>query len=178
VRWRAAAVALGLIAIGCGPVLADGLSSAPYRYVNPPKFLANSNLPPGFASQTIGPNEQNPFVFTSDSQAALSTSQGGLGHPSGQSGIHVTITPLRSFQALPATPVQIPGTNTQKLLTLDGNVYGFKAIYVPSKRPASPTKPVLITLEYPHTPYEMVALHANTWRVICSQTTLRRSPPR
>jgi len=59
---------------------------------------------------------------------------------------------------------------------LDGNVYGFKATYAPSKRPASPTKPVLITLEYPHTPYEMVALHGNKWQVICSQTTLTLTP--
>jgi hypothetical protein len=61
-------------------------------------------------------------------------------------------------------------------LTPDGNVYGFKATYVPSKRPATPTKPLLITLEYPHTPYEMVALHGGRWQVICSQRTLTLTP--
>jgi hypothetical protein len=59
---------------------------------------------------------------------------------------------------------------------LDGNVYGFKATYAPSKNPATPTKPLLITLEYPHTPYEMVALRGSTWKVICSQTTMTLTP--
>lgn len=175
-RWWAAAAAAGLVLTSRSPVLADGLSTAPYRYVNPPPFLRNSNLPPGFASQTIGLHQSNWFVFTSDAQAALSSSQVAFAHPPAQSGVHITITALHSFPRLPATPIRIPGTNTQSPLTLDGNVYGFKATYVPSKQPASPTKPVLITLEYPHTPYEMVALHGSKWQVICSQTTLTLTP--
>lgn len=173
---RAAIIVASLLLATAGSAIADGLSTAPYRYVNPPQFLKNTNLPPQATSQVIGLRQPNPFVFTPDAQAALSSSARLFGHPSGQTGARISIAPLRSFPALPSTSIQIPGTNQQSALTLDGNVYGFNATYVPSKRPVVVAKPLLITLEYPHTPYEMVALQGKTWKVICTQTTLTLTP--
>lgn len=161
---RSSLVACLLALMGVSVVSADGVGTPQYRYVHPPKFLRSTNLPPtpGFGVKPLSEKGRSIAVYTNDIQASVSFDHGAFGFPKGQRDISISIKPLAHYKALPPGP-----------LSLDGNVYGFTYSYLPSgAHPARSAKPVLIAMEAPHTPMQMLGFLGGRWRVLCSQRAL------
>jgi hypothetical protein len=150
-------------------VSADGLSNVPYNYVSPPPFLKTTNLPPRSGASTVdfknGVSERD-LISTLDAQANIDVDPGTFPPLFGQRGVRIAITPLSHYPALPRGSA-----------ILDGNVYGFRAWYVPSgKRVTRLNKRALITLEYPHTPSVFIGLKGRHWIPLCNQNTMVTTP--
>lgn len=161
-RLRAAAAGAALALIGAHGVLADGIGTPQYRYLDPPKYLRATNISPlgGSATHSLSERGQSLFVYTNDSQVGLTFAHGAFGNPPGQRAIEIRIRPLRHFTPLPRQP-----------FVLDGNVYGVSYKYLPSGRiPARSVKNVLISMEAPHTPNQLIGLVGRSWKPLCRLT--------
>lgn len=132
--WAAAAAYVVLAAVSFHlaglPVrpLYDGAVIGPYRFVNPPRPLAEFNRSPFAFESTfpLSPGRSEEFTAaTQDNQAAVSFPEGIVRPRPGDTGIEVRIDPLD-----PATVGSPPpGTG------YDGNAYRITARYMPSQRP-------------------------------------------
>jgi len=166
--WPATGLLLVLLALPSTSVGADGVVVTQYAFCSPPRFLVNTNTPPRSATQTIPLSRfgASLFVTTPDFQALINYSHGSFGFPPGQRAVRVSIRP-------DCHPPKLPTTATLKQ---DGNAYAFSFRYLPSGATVSHGRKLLLTLEYPHTPFEMVAFEHGVWRPICGQATLSLTP--
>lgn len=123
--------------------LLDGLAPpTPYRWVDPPPELEDSNEPPTPGAFTIrlGPAGSETATFTTgDAQVTLILPKGSFASAPGQRGVRVTIEPLApSGFAAPEPPLRIVG-----------NVVEVRATYRPSGEPARLAAPITVVLIYP-----------------------------
>jgi hypothetical protein len=143
--YLAAAVISGRLSPLARHPLLDGFQTAvPYNWVNPPPDQAGSNKQPSSAAKTLSFANQGAsgFISTPDRQALLIIGKRTFQLPAadGQTGVHITITPLD-----PATLAGLP-----KPLVPSGNAYRVRGAFQPSgDAVASFTAPVTVTLIYP-----------------------------
>ena len=107
------------------PLLDGFIPPAPYRWVDPPPELANSNLPPasGKTRILIGPQgSAAAFFATDDAQVTLNVPKGAFPARPGNDAVVVTIEPVD-----PASVGALPGR-----LSVKGNVYLIAAAYRPT----------------------------------------------
>jgi len=108
--------------------LYDGASIGPYRFVDPPKPLAEFNRPP-FSYRERLPLGANGLgthtAATVDNQATLTIPDGAIGAAAGEQEIELSIEPLDPDRV--GSPPKGTG--------YDGNAYRFTARYVGSGRP-------------------------------------------
>ncbi len=166
--WPAIGLAVMLLTQAVRPVSADGVVPTQYGFCSPPKFLASTNTQPRSVLQTIPLNKTglSLYVTTPDLQATIGYSHGSFGHPAGATAVRVTIAPDCHPQKLPTTRTLVP----------DGNAYRFSFKYLPSGALVPGAHGILLTLEYPHTPFEMLGLSHGVWRPMCTQATLSLTP--
>jgi hypothetical protein len=107
------------------PLLDGFIPPAPYRWVDPPPELANSNLPPasGTTRIPIGPKgSAAAFFATDDAQVTLSVPKGAFAARPGSKTVEVTIEPVD-----PSSVGSLPGR-----LSVKGNAYLIHATYQPT----------------------------------------------
>jgi hypothetical protein len=107
------------------PLLDGFIPPAPYRWVDPPPELANSNLPPASGRSRIpmGPQgSQAAFMATDDAQVTLNAPKGAFPARPGSEAVVMTIEPVD-----PASVGPLPGE-----LSVRGNVYLIAATYAPT----------------------------------------------
>jgi hypothetical protein len=131
--WGLAIVALyvagGIVSGHLSPLarrpLLDGIiPPLPYRWVDPPPELADTNLPPASGRSRIPmrPNgSQAAFMATDDAQVTLNAPKGAVPAHPGSQAVVMTIEPID-----PASVGPLPGA-----LTVKGNVYVIAAAYQP-----------------------------------------------
>jgi hypothetical protein len=143
--------------------LYDGLAPpAPYRYVKPPKDLADANQRPlpgrstlelgkkGSAARTVG---------TADGQLLAIFADGSVPAGKGQREVGVDIKAI--------DPAPLP--EAPKGLRIDGNAYVVRAIYRPSKEEAALREPVTVVLRYPTHATHVLQLRGRAWRKLKTQ---------
>jgi hypothetical protein len=146
VAYVGLAVASGRLSpLARGPLL-DGLGPpAPYRWVQPPPELAADNQEPssGVFELTLSGDGSDAGAFVlSDNQLTLVLPKGVFPAKAGQVSIRLVIRPVD-----PATLGAVPDG-----LTVFGNAYRVRAVYVPSGDPvATVTNPMDAILVYPVT---------------------------
>jgi hypothetical protein len=125
------------------PLLDGFIPPAPYRWVDPPPELANSNLPPasGRSRIPIGPQgSQAAFMATDDAQVTLNGPKGAFPARPGSEAVVMTIEPVD-----PASVGPLPGE-----LSVKGNVYLIAATYQPGGDPVRRLDaPIVAILTYP-----------------------------
>ena len=107
------------------PLLDGFIPPVPYRWVDPPPELANSNLPPasGKTRIPIGPQgSAAAFFATNDAQVTLNVSKGAFAARPGSKSVEVTIEPVD-----PASVGSLPGR-----LSIKGNAYLIRATSQPT----------------------------------------------
>jgi hypothetical protein len=173
IRFCAAAGALALMLAMALPVAADGVGPGSYDYLNPPADLKAFNTAPTPGSGTINllpTGSDSGLVGTQDGQAALQLSPGSVPPSPGQTGVKIEITPVGKY---PKPPKSLGGFNK---LGIQGNVYDFKATYIPSGKPITHlAKPALMTLIFPNTPDVLLGTFGKSWFPLCSLKHLDRS---
>jgi hypothetical protein len=111
------------------PLLDGFIPPLPYRWVDPPPELADSNLPPASGRSRIPmrPNgSQAAFLATDDAQVTLNAPKGAVPAHPGSQAVVMTIEPID-----PTSVGPLPGG-----LTIKGNVYLIAAAYQPGGDPA------------------------------------------
>lgn len=104
------------------PLLDGFIPPAPYRWVDPPPELANSNLPPASGKTRIpifSQGSQAAFFATDDAQVTLNVPKGAFPARRGSKVVEVTIEPVD-----PASVGLLPGR-----LSIKGNAYLIGATY-------------------------------------------------
>jgi len=107
------------------PLLDGFIPPAPYRWVDPPPELANSNLPPASGRTRIPialQGSQAAFMATDDAQVTLNIPKGAFRARPGSKAVEITIEPVDSASVGP-----LPGRRSIK-----GNVYLIAATYQPT----------------------------------------------
>jgi hypothetical protein len=107
------------------PLLDGFIPPAPYRWIDPPPELANSNLPPASGKTRIPVGPQGSaaaFFATDDAQVTLNVPKGAFPARQGSDAVVVTIEPVD-----PASVGPLPGR-----LSVKGNVYLIAATYQPT----------------------------------------------
>lgn len=107
------------------PLLDGFIPPAPYRWVDPPPELANSNLPPasGTTRIRIGPQgSAAAFFATDDAQVTMNVPKGAFPARPGNTSVDMTIEPVD-----PASVGPLPGQ-----LSVKGNAYHVSAAYQPT----------------------------------------------
>ena len=139
------------------PAWADGIAiPAPYHWVSPPPDQAAGNQAPASGSATVSFTDgtSDPAsVFADDGQVTLSLPRGALAPVGGQTGVRITITPVRPQPAAPHGYLA------------DGNAYSVTATYVGSGQPAAFLMSALLDMRYPlgHHPESIYRIYAPSW---------------
>jgi hypothetical protein len=160
------AVALVSAVLDIVPVrpLYDGLAPpVPYRFVNPPPDLTDSNEPPlrEVGSLELGPEGSSArTVSTPDGQMLLVFAGGAVLARDDESEVKVTITP-RDPAPLPPAP---PG------LRIDGNAYVVAAAYAGSGEAIELREPVTVVMRYPVHATVMLQQRRGGWRSLRTQS--------
>jgi len=123
--------------------LLDGIAPpTPYRWVEPPLELVETNEPPTPGTFTIRlgtEGSRTAVLTTDDAQVTWILPKGSFASAEGQRAVEVTIEPLPpSSAAEPEPPLEIAG-----------NVYLVGAAYLPSGDPAALVADSTIVLVYP-----------------------------
>ncbi len=146
------------LAVGGGAgAWADGIATPePYHWVSPPPDQAAGNQAPASGSATVsftGGTSDPASVFTDDGQVTLSLPQGAFALVPGQTGVRITITPVRPQTAAPHGYVA------------DGNAYSIAAAYVANRQPAAFLAPGLLDMRYPlgHRPESIYRIDGLSW---------------
>lgn len=124
--------------------LLDGLApTAPYRWVNPPSDLADTNTPPTpgrFALNLTSSGSQGGAFTTPDAQVTVIVPNDAIAPSAGQDSITLTVQPLD-----PATL-----DRPSRSLVVLGNAIRIAATYEPSGDPADELlEPIEVVLTYP-----------------------------
>ncbi len=124
--------------------LLDGLApTAPYRWVDPPADLADTNKPPTpgrFDLQFHGGTLDGGAFQTQDAQVTVIVPHDAFPARAGQTGVTITLKPL--------APAGFPPAPGSKVLL--GNVVRIQAAYQPSSdRIAKPRRDVEVAIVYP-----------------------------
>ena len=139
------------------PAWADGIATPePYHWVSPPPDQAAGNQAPASGSATVSFTDgtSDPAsVFTDDGQVTLSLPRGVFAPVGGQTGVRITITPVRPQPAAPHGYVA------------DGNAYSITATYVAGGQPAAFLTPPLLDMRYPlgHRPGSIDRIEGPSW---------------
>jgi hypothetical protein len=107
------------------PLLDGFVPPAPYRWVDPPPELANSNLPPASGTTRIpfGPKgSEAAFFATDDAQVTLNVPKGAFPARPGRKAVEMTIEPV--------DPASVGSPSGR--LSVTGNVYLIRATYQPT----------------------------------------------
>lgn len=163
VAWGALAIvaylfAAFVLAPRFGPrPLYDGLAPAQsYRYVEPPRDLADSNEPPDPGEGVVDlvrSGSASRSVTTGDGQMLVVFPRGVFKARKGEKAIRVTITPLA-----PPEPIEVTGG-----LEIAGNAYRVRAVYSRSKALATPRETMTAVLRYPVAASVMVVREGERW---------------
>jgi hypothetical protein len=148
-RWAPAAAAAYLLLAAISalvlrfphrPVFDGQAPALPYRWVEPPADLRESNRQPLDGSDRIPMDvagSEATAVQTEDAQAQATFAMSAF-PPGEDRAVEVSIRPLA-----PASLASPP-----RGLRFDGNAYELEASYVPSGRPAKPVIPATLVLRY------------------------------
>ncbi len=159
-------VAFVLARSGVAPIrpLYDGLApAAPYRYVNPPKDLADANEQPldGFGKLELGEKGSAArTVSTADGQMLVVFADGAVPARKGERLVTVRIDPI--------DPARVP--EAPEGLQIDGNAYIVAAQYEKSKDSVEIREPVTVVLRYPTHGTHVLQRRGPTWRKLKSES--------
>jgi hypothetical protein len=139
---------------------ADGsLPPLPYRYLHPPAALAGGNESPTSAIRVIPADYLRAVtalaVFTPDAQAGISGGKGVIAVGRSAKAVDIRITPV---DTPPGLPPQV---------AVDGNAYRISAVEQPGPGLARLTRPINLTLRWPHIPIGIYIYQAGGWRRVC-----------
>jgi hypothetical protein len=166
----AIATVVAISAVGCSPLLADGIATTPvsYRFVDPPPFFAAGNVAPRDLTATIalGVDGSVPAgIATPDGQFVVDLGRGAIAPSAGATTVAVRATPLapRHLRALPT------GRS-------NGNAYRVDMTYEPTGVSVTRlAKPGTMLIE---TPELASALYVSPDATHWSTLTSRPIPPR
>ena len=139
------------------PAWADGIATPePYHWVSPPPDQAAGNQAPasGSATASFTDGMSDPAsVFTDDGQVTLSLPRGAFAPARGETGVRITITPVRP------QPAAAHG------FVADGNAYSIAAVSIASGQPAAFLMPALLDMRYPpgHRPESIYRIDGPNW---------------
>lgn len=124
--------------------LLDGLApAAPYRWVDPPANLADTNKPPTpgrFQLEFHGGTLDGGALQTPDAQVTVIVPHDAFAARAGQTGVTITVKPL--------SPAAFPAAPGSKVLL--GNVVRIQAVYEPSgDRIEDPKRALEVAIVYP-----------------------------
>jgi hypothetical protein len=144
--YLAAAMASAHLSVLARRPLLDGLAPPePYRWVDPPRALEQTNRPPTPGTFTVGlgrNGSRTAVLTTDDAQVTLILARGAFPASSGQRAVEVTMTPVAPDEV---EPPEAP-------LRISGNVVRLEATYQPSGDPVpGPLLGVRVVLVYPFT---------------------------
>jgi hypothetical protein len=143
--------------------LFDGLAPPQqYRYVDPPKDLADSNEPPGDGRGVIdivGGKSAPSTISTSDGQLQVVFAETAFASRKGEKRIQIEIDP-----SSPAPPLDLEGG-----LRIDGNAYRVTATYAKSAAPAIPKLAATIVIRYPVVASVVARREGAGWRKLKTQ---------
>jgi hypothetical protein len=148
----------------------DGLAPPPpYRWVDPPRELAEDNIPARGGGGTVefGPTGSvAKSITTGDGQASVIFPAGSLAPRPDQPSVRVEIEPEDPDSIAPPP----------SRLFFDGNAYEVGAIYAPSGEPVvlTGTDKVQIVLRYPRHATRMLRWNGSAWEIL-ETTTVSQS---
>jgi hypothetical protein len=153
--------------------LLDGLvPPVPYRWVEPPPELAQSNVPPQeqrFRVPLGAAGSETAVLTTDDAQVTIILAEGSFPPERGQRSVEVRVEPLGASTVTPPEPPT----------HIRGNVYLVEATYLPSGEPVALAVETRVVLVYPllagdHGDHEvLVSERGRTWTAV--ETTDLRS---
>jgi hypothetical protein len=127
------------------PLLDGFIPPTPYRWVDPPRDLAPTNVEPASAASEVELGNRGSvtaILSTEDAQVTLVLPRGAFAEARQQRGVGVQIEPLAPDDVEPPEP-------PQRIL---GNVYRLRAFYVPSGERAALEIDARVVLVYPFIP--------------------------
>jgi hypothetical protein len=157
--------ALALSRTGIVPIrpLYDGLAPpAPYRYVNPPEDLADSNEQPLGAEGVLEVGRKGTAarsIPTGDGQMLVVFPEKAIAARGGEERVNVGIRAVDPAR-LPPPP---------KGLKIDGNAYVVSAVHAKSKARADLDLAATVVLRYPMHATRVVRLSGRSWRPLKTQ---------